>query len=317
MGKGHYGDIAIDSINITNKDCLNGIKEVSFRTWQDKQARNFTLDMFILYLQMIEKEYPEHTPREIAHKLRIVAGYNSTFWRQMLFGFEFSDADVIAPFKHKTNFDKNIFTQLNLMMQHSSTSGVVKNHDEIIAIGHVLTGITAGYDRKILKQYIIITIDNLFATTISGDLGQSALQNYKDSGSPIIGPKGSWLNGKYSLGNGKVGEATHAEIIGDIDGFNLGHLVTENTSKPLSEHLKEYYCEKSTNRFDLFKGKTTYETLRKEVQTFIYGYAVKVLNVPKLKVIPLYNNLGKTAVNAFCEEFQQLEDWCKKGWFWG
>jgi hypothetical protein len=40
--------------------------------------------------------------------------------------------------------------------------------------GHVMTGATAGYD-----QQTVFGMNNLFSTTISGDLGQSGLANMK------------------------------------------------------------------------------------------------------------------------------------------
>jgi len=44
--------------------------------------------------------------------------------------------------------------------------------------GHVITGCTAGYDYSASVLYYVSTgIDNVFALTISGDLGQSGLEH--------------------------------------------------------------------------------------------------------------------------------------------
>jgi len=47
--------------------------------------------------------------------------------------------------------------------------------------GHVITGATAGYDHQ-----KIVGMNNLFATTISVDLGQAALKNLKGKRGIII-----------------------------------------------------------------------------------------------------------------------------------
>jgi hypothetical protein len=93
-------------------------------------------------------------------------------------------------------------------------------------------------------------VDNLHFSTIAGDLGQSATLVNEDTGHE---------EGSTYIGDGT--EATEAELVGDIDGFNMGAQFGEeggrDTEQPLSQILMDYYRgvyeEENRNRYDNFE----------------------------------------------------------------
>jgi len=134
-----------------------------------------------------------------------------------------------------------------------------------------------------------------------------------DSASPLIGPYGSWTNGEYVLETKNPGEATPAELFGDIDGFNIGKRILGDPKKLLSSHIRDYYT--NANRFQEFKQHTNYDLLKKQVNEFmiefrkaqtlgIYGFEYK--GCVHLKMSSF---LAKKATNEFCARFRsELED---------
>lgn len=289
---------------------------------EDKDAKKMTYQQFVHALETLEKLFPDMPADEMAHKLRmLVSRYDSALWKVMLNvnnPTPFAGRDI-SPFQQNAA-QKQTFDLLTQMMDHrfqnGAELGVIKINGETVAFGHVITGSTAGYDHQ-----TVLGMDNLFATTISGDLGQSALANSKDATSPIIGPAGKWQNGKYMI-EGKGGFATHAEIIGDIDGFNIGKRIMADPSKQLSQHFKEYYGGESQKRFETFTKHTTKAQLRQEVFKFanLYDYkdagllsSVLQNSSPELAIRRLneINRISDNAVNTFCTRYSsKLGSWC-------
>jgi len=143
-----------------------------------------------------------------------------------------------------------------------------------------------------------------------------------DPRSPLIGPSGTWKDGSYVL-TGNAGMATHAEILGDIDGFNIGKRIMADTSKPFSQHFKEYYNGESAKRFDIFKLHTTKAELQLEVYKFANLYETKDAglvstvvrsSVPELAIqrVKEIERASQSAVTAFCTRYaSELAGWCK------
>lgn len=78
------------------------------------------------------------------------------------------------------------------------------------------------------------TVDNLYAATIAGDLGQAAALRNANRVGKLVGPSDS---------SGRS-EATPAELIGDIDGFMLGRTVASvGASLKIGKFLRDYYCD--------------------------------------------------------------------------
>ncbi|XP_052770646.1 uncharacterized protein LOC128210371 [Mya arenaria] len=290
---------------------------------EDKDAKKMTYHQFIYQLEKLEALLPDLPPDQMAHKLRMLVGrYDSSLWKMML------NVNNPIPLAGRdvegftmTPAQKGTFDQLREMMDHrfkgGAELGVIKVNGETVALGHVITGATAGYDNQ-----KFMGMDNLFATTLSGDLGQSGLRNSRDPTSPVIGPAGTWKNGKYEL-PGKGGMATRAEILGDIDGFNIGKRIMADSTKPLSQHLREYYTGESRRRFDIFTGHTTKANLKAEVYKFANLYDYKEAGLlasalrnssPELAVRRAneIDSVAIAAVNAFCTAFSsKLGSWCK------
>lgn len=178
--------------------------------------------------------------------------------------------------------------------------GVTKVGDETIALGHVVTGIAAGYDRQ-----EILSMDNLAATTISGDLGQAGHKRQLEPNFPLVGPGGSWDGDKFTL-DGPYSMATEAELLGDIDGYILGGRVAESPDTPFSTRLKEYYKEGGDHerRFEIFKGIISKQELQTQTEEFADTYELVHGSVDDVKA-------GEDAINAFCQRFQtEFGKWC-------
>jgi len=143
-----------------------------------------------------------------------------------------------------------------------------------------------------------------------------------DPSSPLIGPSGTWKDGSYVL-TGNAGMATHAEILGDIDGFNIGKRIMAEAWKPLSQHLQEYYIGESAKRFDIFKSHTTKSELQSEVYKFANLYETKDASLVSTFVRNSFTELAiqrakeielasQSAVTAFCTRYaSELAGWCK------
>ena len=134
-----------------------------------------------------------------------------------------------------------------------------------------------------------------------------------DSSSPILGPKGIWEHGKYVHNTAKSGEATHAELLGDIDGFNIGMRITNDPRKLLSHHIRDYYT--AGNRFQEFKRHTNYELLKKQVELFMTWFRrMQELGLYEFKYKGCHHyksfaTLAETATNEFCARFSyELKD---------
>lgn len=200
--------------------------------------------------------------------------------------------------------------------------GVIRTSDgETIAMGHVITGICAGLHRDkdlSLAKWVSgspKTVDNLFAATISGDLGQTGLAKKNGKQKELFGPSGTWTTAKcpeqFNRKNGdEETEATDAEIVGDIDGFLLGYKLPQWTKRGLrlSQLLRMYYSNgvvydknyKSCNRWANFKKVVDEKKLTNEVEGFSYAYFSKYSgnygNVKK-------GDLGTIAQNTVSEFF--------------
>lgn len=209
-----------------------------------------------------------------------------------------TDRQSIAQFVHHTGNTKG------------KEGGIaVDCHGYDLAVGHVITGICGGLYRNknldisaALHSSLRITafgekIDNLYATTIAGDLGQSA----------------TWINeGKQKNLIGDGTGATHAELVGDIDGFILGEMFAyslRSKTKKLSALLEEYYCcndlsqsgYMSANRFLRFSQLVTPEVLLDQTKRFATNY-----NYTLGKFSGAFSLSGDEAENVVDEFFKWL-----------
>ena len=153
--------------------------------------------------------------------------------------------------------DKEI-ALLKAMIGHNSDSstglekGLLLTRDGTVALGHVITGIDCGgfnRDTHVTTAAIVgltSNIDNLFQSTISGDIGQTTLLHYAyPNRFPLLGPSGDWDSAScpkvYTLNPRASSELTDAEILGDIDGAILGTIIPMIKKTKLSEIFHDYY----------------------------------------------------------------------------
>lgn len=239
---------------------------------------------FIGLVRKVEAAHPGWSGERVLNSIRRLAGYDGKKFRDMYGGL--AVADTLAPSGELT---QAALDALQRMTRHKLEGDVelgiaTDSFGEPVALGHVLTGISAGQHRH---RSIDLTpswslgagelMDNLYATTIAGDLGQMAVYVSHRQATSYIGP-GT--------------DATDAELIGDIDGFLIGSnlarytqgksLLTAGASGArLSDLLHEYYCvfERSeappntaADRFQQFSTQSR-DVLLDQTKRFATNYA--------------------------------------------
>ena len=213
----------------------------------------YTLDHFIELVEKIERHTSTNgdTLKKIANYIRRL-GYNND-----LFNILCGQA-VPLPRGVLNSEEVRVLTQMvtySFDRSSNAEQGVVLTPDgETVAMGRVITGICAGLarDRSMsLRKWTSsapLRVDNLYAATIAHDLAVSALFSKNAGLSSLFGPSGVWspnsnCPGVYSLNSGLVTKATDALILGDIDGFLLGHGLPDWESRGvrLGQLLRMYY----------------------------------------------------------------------------
>lgn len=218
-----------------------------------------TIANFVELVKLLEAAYPDRDTNAILASLRTRFA-NSGNFNDMMDKTE--GGEPIAPVD-------GILTQEDIdllvsMIVHGEDdegqeTGIAKDAlGNYVAVGHLITGTEAGINRqeevsmtdKIGYIDVGTDMDNLYATTIAGDLGQSAVLINSDTGHE---------DDSQYIGEGT--EATQAEMIGDIDGFNMGaQYGTEgqrDITTPFSElvmtYFKKVYEDENANRYDAFE----------------------------------------------------------------
>lgn len=197
-----------------------------------------TLLDWIGLVQKAEAEFPHLTGVEMTNAMRRIAWYDDEKFRRM-----YGDSPQGAALTGGTNFTQADINQLIAMTRHSVSAGVESGivRDPLgydLAAGHVLTGISSGVYRNRTSAdptpawtqgLLGEKMDNLYGTTIAGDLGQVAVfVNEGEQAAPYLGIHG---------------DATYAELVGDIDGFLIGDAEAFGGSgRKLSEILLSYYA---------------------------------------------------------------------------
>jgi hypothetical protein len=130
---------------------------------------------------------------------------------------------------------------------------------EWLDIGHVLTGIEGSPKQEALKDYQDVSIPECpeLIVTWAGDLG-NALQAYiKDF------LKAMDTGATVDLNDYLVKRASRVDLIGDIDGINIGSAY--DSSRSLAENLRVYYGQKSRRRYHEFIANSKDKTGKAEL----------------------------------------------------
>ena len=286
----------------------------------------------ISLIRDVEILNPAWTTENVLNCMRSIAGYDDINFR-ILYG---GGATPLAPGPKIVN-NKQLETKLKSYLNHGEgkTENTETGHasedpfyNHRVTVGHVCTGISGGFHRKKNFDYpnevvtattpsnVIIDlnpinnlkktagkvlgdkIDNLYTATIAGDIGQQA--NYNNDFSK---------KDKDKLFIGWETEATYAELVGDIDGFNIGNNISSFRGINLSEIFDKYYSNisKSTirrrNRFNTFK-KEGLQNLLKESEGFATNFAYKHRN----KVGGLFSEIA----NEVKEVYDEFVKWLDK-----
>ena len=233
---------------------------------------------YIALVQKVERAYSQWKPEQVLAALRRIAGCDSHLFRTLFGTTEGAPVSVGVGGLLATDL-----CDLASMSAHSGTGGVVYDPwGQEVAVGHVLCGITAGLHRNPkfglvagmplllsgLQVLAGLTLDNLFATTIAGDLGQSAVMVHLKRQTTSVGP-GT--------------EATDAELVGDIDGCVLATSAMLKDRK-ISDLLLAYYGPTApagstahfSHRFRLFAPTLNAPALDEQTRTFAKAYLVEV-----------------------------------------
>lgn len=200
---------------------------------------------YIGLVRKVEAAHPTWSAEDVLNALRALAGTDNRLF-QALFGTQPGRRIVaVAPYPTAI-LTKDDIAKLERMSSHRIKDGVQWGNakDALgydVSLGHVLSGLSAGQHRN--RNTNLVTrlarlgdsphrivyqlMDNLYAATISGDLGQSA-------------SNATHVGGRATVGAGSA-EASDPELIGDLDGFLLGHAGGLG-GRRLSDVLYAYYC---------------------------------------------------------------------------
>lgn len=269
-----------------------------------------TVHNFIDLVRKVETAYPDLSTDEVIDGIRALApGYNTNRWRLMLGKSE--QATAITPVE-------GLLTQedidaLRAMVEHGGDGkederGIARaDNGDYVAMGHVLTGVAAGLNRNEetdltsgnlesvagffgVGEYV----DNLYATTIAGDLGQSAT---------IVNNQDNVTAETPMIGDGT--EATTAELFGDVDGFNIGHQESEKEDhENFSTLLQNYYAslndDERENRLEYFKNHGM-DDLEDQTTRFAANYTYSING----KLGGFFSEIGTESEYAV----EQFEEW--------
>lgn len=236
------------------------------------------------------------------------------------------------------------------------------NPRRVLAFGHVLAGISAGafIDNKplsgqVLTHYVktglsaklgplkiesdkvtfdspvnfgfipqLIGLDPVYASTITGDIGQTITGNNK-----------LWTDTNYPSNIGGIGsEATSAELYGDIDGFLIGAWIRSPNNKQIRDRMRLPMNNKNNVRLSTILGEY-YGIIPSQSQTLkmqtVFGTPllgslrfstfIKMLGFKRFRLELLYQTVvfhgrysaitgAKENTKAAVEAYRIFENWC-------
>lgn len=216
-----------------------------------------SVEEYIKLVEEVEATHPGYRAEDTLQSLRMTAGYDDENFDTMLGGL----GEKLEPSGSLTKQD---IQRLRTMSGHGFDAsgfetGIVRDASgQDVAMGHTITGMLAGMNRddnlypapggKSIGNLVGLgdNVDNLYAATLAGDLGQTAYDVWKH-------PDATLQGGKFAYVGDGTEEATDAELAGDIDGLRVGEALynqsfpepfdgTNFTPAPTaSDMLKAYY----------------------------------------------------------------------------
>ncbi|EDO29847.1 predicted protein [Nematostella vectensis] len=210
----------------------------------------YTLDHFIELVEKIERHKKTSLQglMGIAQMIRNMAGYVDDLW-EILLGTSTPLPVGVLTTEERNALVKMTKHQFNGLVEE----GVVRIGNDTIAMGPVILGIIAGISRK-SRVYLDTwssdaedPVDNLFTSTIAGDLARTGLRKANDANRALFGPGGTWnslpCSSTYTVTTSQISDASDALLLGDVDGFLLGYGVSKWAKKGvrLGQLLRMYY----------------------------------------------------------------------------
>lgn len=195
--------------------------------------------------------------------------------------------------------------------------GVILTQSGTVKAGNFLAGIAAGLNQQTVTGVGTDVYDNRFATTLAGELCETALNQAIEPFS--LGAAGGWnstINPKYYiLQSNRLLQATDAEIRGALDGLYIGlrmdTLLATYSDLRVSQIIDMYYSPyekgifntsfKACNRNTLYSDLVNSSELQVQVQTFM-----AVLNnaaIGQVSVSPDAFELFSTSVVTSLESY--------------
>jgi len=183
------------------------------------------------YIRLVSKLETKSgkTPDWVLNCLRGLAGYTKSFHDDMT-----GMSPVPSGVQYLSSTELN---QLTKASAHASGGQTTELSGDTLAIGHVITGLCAGWNRKtnytprvpiIGKANPFYPFDNLWGETLAGDLGQAAVLVQWGKMPALIGAKSG---------------AEESELRADIDGLVLGNDASSKVAAAgsVSALLEKYY----------------------------------------------------------------------------
>ncbi len=239
-----------------------------------------TMDHFIALVERIENAYPTLAWQDVVSKIRAEqypgrGGEGSGIMRAFTWDDLIDEQDEIAPLQ------SSIASPADIAALRKSQS--VTFNGQTIDIGHVLTGVdsmnfpgTAG----IFKRN---NMSGPAAATWSGDVG-SALTNWATN-NPL---NDSSAEGKLKF---YTSYSSLDDLLGDMDGINLGGMPSLPKTAKLSQRLRTYYktapAQGSSKRYTNFCSVSGFDVaggrlqasakayIRQQILNFAVGYNIK------------------------------------------
>ncbi|XP_043550902.1 N-acetylmuramoyl-L-alanine amidase-like isoform X1 [Chiloscyllium plagiosum] len=251
------------------------------------RAPDYHLDNVLSIIEELEGLAPALTILDVATGLGGLRTSDQDY-RHLLLG------DGSAPPASLPPLSEDQLSFMRDVMNHRASPpaerGVVLTPDgTTIALANLMAGIEAGLRRKKDCSWPDVAgdapIDNLYALTLAKDLGLAIVAHHSNSSQVLLGPNGCWdnvISPQVFTGLGPLSLATDAVMNGGMDGFILGHLLTQFQGPPLpklSAVLRDYYGEtqgqiglKANARRKNFQSKVDLNSFTNQVISAVYLY---------------------------------------------